>query len=173
MKKLINTLTATFFLLLSSLTIAMPAKAVCPVCAVAVGAGLGLSRYFGIDDTISGLWVGGLILSIGLWTADWLHKRGLKIKLKVINVVSVAAFFALTIIPLFYTGIIGHPYNTIYGVDKLLFGTIIGSIIFILAINLDRQMRKAYGRQFFVYQKVVFPVVSLIIMSLVFYLALK
>jgi hypothetical protein len=31
---------------------AIPAQAVCPVCVVAVGAGLGLSEYFGIDRNV-------------------------------------------------------------------------------------------------------------------------
>ena len=38
--------------------VALPAQAVCPVCIVAVGAGLGLSEYLGIDDTIAGVWIG-------------------------------------------------------------------------------------------------------------------
>ncbi|MDD2822541.1 MAG: hypothetical protein PHQ59_00505 [Candidatus Daviesbacteria bacterium] len=173
MKKIVTSVSTFSFLLLTYLFVALPAKAVCPVCTIAVGAGLGLSRYFGIDDSLSGIWVGGLILSTALWTADWLHKRGLKIKIRVINIISVIAFYALTIIPLYYSGIIGHPYNTIYGMDKLLFGTIIGSLVFILGINLDKLARKKYGRQFFVYQKVVFPVVSLITVTLILYLAIN
>jgi len=168
MKKILLFLSSIFYLLSST-----TAHAVCPVCTIAVGAGLGLSRYLGIDDSLSGLWVGGLILSAALWTADWLHKRGLKIKIRVINIVSIIAFYALTIIPLYYSGVIGHPYNTIYGMDKLLFGTIIGSLVFTLGISLDKIARKKYGRQFFVYQKVVFPVVSLIIITLIFYLAIN
>lgn len=173
MKKIIKIIIPSLLSLTSYLFVAFPAKAVCPVCAVAVSAGLGLSRYLGIDDTISGLWVGGLILSMSLWTADWLHKRGLKIKMKVLNVASSVVFYAITVIPLFYSGIIGHPYNTIYGVDKLLFGTIIGSIIFLLALSLDKTVRRINGHQLFIYQKVAFPVAGLIIMSLIFYLSIK
>lgn len=147
--------------------------AICPVCTIAVGAGLGLSRYFGIDDTISGLWVGGLILSTSLWTADWLHKKGLKIKIQVLNFASAAIFYMITIIPLYFANIIGHPFNTIYGIDKLLFGTIVGSTLFLLALRLDKMARKIYGKQFFVYQKVIFPVSALIFMSLIFYIAIK
>lgn len=173
MKKIITIFSTSTFLLLTYLATALPAKAVCPVCTIAVGAGLGLSRYFGIDDSLSGIWVGGLILSTALWTADWVHKRGLKIKIKVINVISAAIFYVITIVPLYYSGIIGHPYNTVFGMDKLLFGTIIGSITFILGISLDKLARKKYGRQFFVYQKVVFPVASLIIITLVLFLAIN
>ncbi len=35
------------------------AQAICPICTIAVGAGVGFSRYLGIDDTIAGLWIGG------------------------------------------------------------------------------------------------------------------
>ena len=49
--------------------------AVCPVCTIAVGASLGLSRWLGVDDTISGLWIGGLIVSTTLWTYSWMKKR--------------------------------------------------------------------------------------------------
>lgn len=173
MKKIIKLTIPSLLSLISYLFLAFPVKAVCPVCAVAVGAGLGLSRYFGIDDTISGLWVGGLILSMSLWTADWLHKRGLKIKIKVLNIVSCVIYYAITIIPLFYSGIIGHPYNTIYGIDKLLFGIIIGSLVFLLALSLDKTVRRINGKQLFIYQKVAFPVLGLIIISLIFYLGLK
>jgi len=58
-----------------SLLLALPAKAVCPVCVVAVGAGLGLSEYLGIDDSIAGLWVGGLLFALSLWTYDWIKKK--------------------------------------------------------------------------------------------------
>lgn len=173
MKKLI-TIFFTFCLsLLTYLLSATSAQAVCPVCTIAVGAGLGLSRYFGIDDTISGLWVGGLILSTALWSADWIHKRGLKIKLKVLNIASALIFYLITLLPLYYSGIIGHPLNTIYGIDKILYGTVLGSFIFLLALSLDKLVRKINGRQFFVYQKVVFPVTGLLIISLIFFLVLK
>jgi hypothetical protein len=54
---------------------ALPAKAVCPVCIVAVGAGLGLSQYLGIDDTISGVWIGGLTAAVAAWTINWFNKK--------------------------------------------------------------------------------------------------
>lgn len=38
--------------------------AFCPVCTIAVGAGVGIAEKFGVDDTIIGLWVGGLTVSL-------------------------------------------------------------------------------------------------------------
>ena len=54
--------------------------AVCPVCTVAVIGGLGLSRWLGIDDAITGIWIGGLIISLSLWFTDWLYKKYKKIE---------------------------------------------------------------------------------------------
>jgi len=56
-----------------------PVLAVCPLCTVAVGAGLGVSRVIGIDDAISGIWIGGLIISGGLWMGDFIKKKKWKI----------------------------------------------------------------------------------------------
>ena len=56
-----------------------PVQAVCPVCTVAVGAGVGISRLIGIDDSITGVWIGGLIISSGLWMGDFIRKKKWKI----------------------------------------------------------------------------------------------
>lgn len=53
--------------------------AVCPLCTVAVGTGLGFSRFLGIDDVITGIWMGGLIVSSALWFSAWLEKKNYKI----------------------------------------------------------------------------------------------
>lgn len=168
MKKLLFLLLSTSYLLPTT-----PAYAVCPVCTVAVAGGLGLSRYFGIDDTISGLWVGGLILSSSFWLSDWLKKKKENWNKQTILIVSVVFLYAFTLIPLQMTDVIGHPFNKIFGVDKLLFGIAIGSLIFILAVHFDKLARKMAGKQFFPYQKVVFPVASLAIMSAVTFFTLK
>ena len=168
MKKLLIFLSPIIFLLLPK-----TALAVCPVCTIAVGAGLGLSRFLGIDDTISGVWVGGLILSTSLWTISWLEKKNFKIfsKLnkKLLAYLTIIFMYSLVLIPLWPTGIIGHPFNTILGIDKLLFGTLVGSVFFLLGFWVDKKVRQIKGRQLFAFQKVAFPVVSLLIISLVIY----
>ncbi len=159
----------TFYLILTT-----PVHAVCPVCTVAVGAGLGLARYLGVDDTVSGVWVGGLILSSSFWLSSWAQKRKLLPSLNsYLSLLSVVFMFLIVLLPLWFSKIIGHPFNTIYGVDKLVFGTIVGSLVFLLGMNLDKQVRKAAGHQFFLYQKVVFPVAALALGSLAMYLLSK
>ena len=53
------------------------AWAACPVCSVAVAGGVGFSRWLGIDDTISGIWLRGLIVSLSFWFLSWLDKKNI------------------------------------------------------------------------------------------------
>ena len=168
MKKLLIFLSPIIFLLS-----AKPALAVCPVCTIAVGAGLGISRWLGIDDSVSGIWVGGLMISLSFWLTDWLTKKNLKFLKKCPNtglVISAIIFWSsLTYLPLWKAGIIGHPFNTILGIDKLIFGSIIGAGAFFVGVFADKKVREKRGKQLFNFQRVVFPVVSLLIASLVVY----
>ena len=164
MKKILK---ISFLFVLSSLVAPPTTLAVCPVCTVAVGAGVGLSRFLGIDDTISGAWVGGLILSLGLWLANFLENKN--IKFKYLTSFSVLIMYLVTILPLWWSGILGHPLNKIFGIDKLVFGIFVGSISFGIGTYLDQLIRKRRGKQLFIYQKVIFPVVILIIASTILF----
>ena len=148
------------------------AAAVCPVCTVAVIGGLGLSRYLGIDDSITGIWIGGLMISLSFWLVEWAYKKFPKIEKfnkNVAIVISILFWYAFTFVPLKYTNIMGHPLNKILGMDKLIFGSFVGSVVFLIAIWADKKVRKMKGKQLFVYQKVVFPVATLIVTSLIMY----
>lgn len=164
------------FILASSIYLLTPppALAVCPICTIAVAGGLGLSRYLGIDDSILGIWAGGLMVSLTLWTVDWINKKKFKIFNNVHFVVpyllSSSFYLLITYPPLFASGIIGHPFNTILGIDKLIFGSILGFFAFLLGVWGDKKVRAIKGKQLFNFQKVVFPVLSLTIFSLVLYL---
>ena len=158
-----------FLILITSLLVAFPANAVCPVCTVAVGVGLGFSRWLGIDDLISGVWIGGLIVSLIIWSLNWLNKKQIKFKLSWLAISIL--FYGLTIIPLYFSGIIGHPLNKFYGIDKILFGAIFGSLVFLLSFWLHNFLKKKnQGKVFFPFQKVALPILFLVIASLIFYL---
>lgn len=147
--------------------------AVCPVCTVAVGAGVGLSRWFGIDDLITGLWIGGLIVSLIMWTLNFLKKRNVNFKGK--KIIIILLFYLLTILPLYFTNIMGHPQNIfIFGIDKLLFSIIIGSISFYIGGNFYEYLKdKNKGHAHFPFEKVVMPIAPLIILSIFFYFLTK
>jgi len=147
-------------------------KAVCPVCVVAVGSGVGLCRWLGIDDTISGLWIGGLIVSMILWCLHWINQKNINFKFK--NILVWVAFYLLTIWPLYSFDIMGHPLNKVWGIDKILFGIAVGSLVFLLSVFLNGHLKKKNnGKVYFPYQKVVIPVVLLTIMSFIFYFVIK
>lgn len=142
--------------------------AVCPVCTVAVGAGVGLSRWLGIDDTITGLWVGGLIVSLIIWTISYLEKK--KIQFFAQRFLVVLGYYLLVLMPLYWTEILGHPYNKLWGVDKLFLGIALGSVVLALsAWGYFKLKEKNNGRPYFPFQKVIMPVGALLILSIIFY----
>ena len=85
------------------------------------------------------------------------------------------AYYALIMIPLYISEIIGHSLNQLWGVDRLLVGTLVGSAAFVLGVDGDVYLRtlKSDGKAFFPYQKVVLPVAALALASLIMYLITK
>jgi hypothetical protein len=143
--------------------------AMCPICTAAVGAGLGLSRYFGIDDVITGVWIGGLIVSSIMWFLGWLEKRNIKSVLsKVLTVVVMYAFLGLT---LYLLDFVENPLNMLWGIDKILLGIVTGSIMFFLFAKLHLYLKeKNNGKVYIPFQKVVFTVGSLLLLTIFFYM---
>jgi len=151
---------------------ASPVGAFCPVCVVAVGAGLELSHYLGIDDVVTGLWIGALLVAISAWTIEWLGKKKIHFKGEVLTIY--AGYYLLTIIPLYFAGLMGQAYHTFWGVDKLLLGIIFGSLVFYFGGMWHfRLKRKNNDKVHFPFQKVVIPVGLLLILSIIFYFLTK
>ena len=180
MKKFFVFSTVLLFLIaITYFLIPITTRAVCPVCTVAVIAGLGVSRAFGIDDIVTSIWIGGLILSTSFWLIDWVKKKKLLDKIKDrkmiswINFSMIILMYLLVLIPLKLDHAIGITLNRLWGIDKIILGVIIGSVVFLAGMWLDKKVRKLKGKQLFIYQKVVFPVTALIISSLVFYFVTK
>ena len=138
----------------------------CPVCTVAVGAGIGLSRWLGVDDLISGLWVGGLIVSLIGVTILWLNKKNLKSNL--LKIIIIFLYYFLTIGSLYWTKIIGAPCNHLWGLDRIVWGTIIGSVVFLVSYIFHLWLKKKNNNKvYFPFQKVVIPVTFLLITSFI------
>ena len=160
-------------LLVAGIFVAGVASAqVCPVCVIAIGAGLGFSRWFGIDDVVSSVWVGAFMVSVIIGTLVLMKKKGWNFTDD--GVVITLAYIVLTYIPLYYAGIVGHPLNKIWGLDKILFGSIVGAAAFFVGHWINLYLKKINnGKAFFAYQKVIVPVAAIIITSLIFYLLLQ
>lgn len=148
---------------------AKSAFAVCPICSFAVGAGLVVTRLVGIDDSITGVWIGALIMSMSLWTVNWLIKRNWNFRYSK-TIVSLG-FVIITILPLYYMDIFGHPLNRLWGMDKLILGTVIGGVVFTwMAFWYIKIKANNGGHAIFPFQKVVMPLGALTILSIFFYL---
>lgn len=153
---------------MTGIIIASTAQAVCPVCTVAVAGGVGLSRWLGIDDSIAGLWIGGLTVSMIMWTIDWMNRKNYRFKGR--KIIITLGYYLLIVVPLFFTNIMGHPLNKIWGIDKLLLGIILGTIFFFGGALLYPYLKKKNGdKAYFPYQKIVMPITPLIILSAIFY----
>lgn len=159
---------AYFLIIAAILLSAKTALAVCPVCTLAVGAGVGFSRWLGIDDVITGIWIGALIVSIAIWTVNWMDKKNYRFKGR--KILITLGYYLIIIIPLYWKGIMGHYFNKILGIDKLLFGIIAGSLIFLGSAWWYEKMKKENGgKPYFPLQKVAMPVGFLAIFSAIFY----
>lgn len=135
----------------------------CPVCTVTVVAGLGISRWLGIDDLLTSIWIGAFILSFSYIFHNWMVKKWPRLKSTYSLPLTVILMYTLALLPL-----IKSP-----TIDRILYGTALGSVVFLLGVYADKLQRKRHEKIFFPYQKVVFPVVSLILASVVMYLVTK
>ncbi len=169
MRKFFSSVLFACLMTVCSVSIAM---AVCPVCTVAVGAGLEGARLLGVDDVITGIWAGGLTLSLFFWTAGWLKKRGVK-----------SAFWQIVVPFVFYYSFLGMVYlfpsvvfgaNTLWGIDKFLLGAIVGTVAFYLGARWYIKIKRDNGGHAnFAFQKVVVPLSFLLIVTVIFWFITK
>ncbi len=141
----------------------------CPVCTVGVVAGLGISRLLGIDDVVSAIWIGAFIVSFSFITNGWIAKKWPLLPFNFYFLPTFVLMYLFVFIPLKLNGTIGILGNTLWGIDKIVLGIITGSIALLAGGYADKYQRKKFKKIFFNFQKVVFPIVLLILVSSVFY----
>jgi len=151
------------------------ARAMCPLCSVAIGAGAVAAEYYGVDPSIIGLFVGAFALSTGIWVANWIKTQYIPHQKKII----VAASLALTIIPFvpivpdaFYLPLKLFGLAKVLWLNKLLVGSILGILISGGAFAFSNKIKEIRGKVLFPYQGVVFPVLALAATSVALYLIL-
>lgn len=141
------------------------ANPACPVCTIAIGAALPLTRRIGVPDAVAGIWVGAFLAILGYWIIKFCDKRGWKFwgRNAIILALSVAS------IGFVYMGQVQYNPCTYFGfinIDPILFGTLVGALLFIGTEKLyDFMKAKNGGHAHFPFEKVVLPVVVLAIAS--------
>lgn len=152
----------------------------CPLCTAAVGTAAVTARYFGLDASIIGVFIGAFGASTGLWVALKLKKR-----IMFQTPLIVLASFLLTALPLlavvpdtFYfpllaTGDAGTALNKVYWVNKLFFGSVLGLAATTAAFIMHRRIKEVRGKVLFPFQGIAITVAVLLVLSLALYLVVK
>ena len=179
-KKIINSaLAGTFLLSISRLV-----SAHCPLCTAGAAAGVATARYFGVHDSIVGLFLGAFIVSTALWFNKWLLKKGKRFVLQ--ESILVVLSFLLLAVPLYTGGVIvdfemvkSMPEHHsvlgmgLYGIDALLFGMIAGSVAIWGVFGFSEHIKRKRGRVLWPYQGVSFMFITLAVLSFILWLITK
>ena len=173
--KLVRHLLFTVLNLGVFLTFAAPSYAVvsaCAMCVVAIGGGLSISRALGVDDAITGVWLGALLLALATASTAWIRKK-FRFKFSCAAVIGYGSIYLLTI-PFFIAYDLFSAGGYIWGISRLLFGMITGSAALLLGIYIDKLLRdlKPDHKVFFPFQKVVIPVILVLLGTLAVWLVL-
>ena len=150
-----------------------PVLAHCPLCVAATGAAVATSRWLGVDDIITGIFIGGMIISTSLWFNNIL-KKGNKSK-EYIKFQSTLIFLVtlISVITGFhFLDIIGPKnYFKLFGLDKILIGTFTGIAVSILGLKFHDFLRKINNNKNYIpLQSIVILLLFLILASVNFYI---
>ena len=151
------------------------AEAVCPVCTIAIGAGLEGMRVLGVKDVLTGIWAGGLTVSLIGWTANYMRKHNVKNPIWYL----LNAIIYISLLAGVYFVPVGNPIvkwwdNCMWGMDQFLLGLLVGAVTFVLMeLWYVHIKKKNGGHALFPFQKVVMPFVGLLLMTGIFWAIIK
>jgi len=150
----------------------------CPLCTTGAVIGVGVARYYGVDDGIVGIFLGALIVSSALWFNRWLKKR---VNYRFQETALVLSSFLLFAVPFYYGGLITDfeivrmmPEDLailglgFLGIDKLLAGMLIGSLAIWGVFALSNHIKNKRGSVLWPYQGLSFMFIALVILTIIF-----
>ena len=146
---------------------AREALAHCPLCVAGAAVGITLTRWIGVDDSITGIWIAALLGAMSFWLYNWLLIRAPLIR-KYGRILKPAIYILIwgSTLWSFYKFQLIIRMTQIFGLDKLTFGMLTGGILFYLV---DMIKLKHY----FNYQKIVISLGSMIVLSLLIYILIN
>lgn len=151
------------------------AEAVCPVCTIAIGAGLEGMRVLGVKDVLTGIWAGGLTVSLIGWTAGYMRKHNVKNSFWYL----LNALVYISLLAALYFFPVNNPVvkwweNCMWRMDQFLLGVLVGSVTFILMELWYAHIKKNNGGHTpFPFLKVIMPFCGLLLMTGVFWMIIK
>ncbi|KKR68934.1 MAG: hypothetical protein UU09_C0001G0011 [Microgenomates group bacterium GW2011_GWA2_40_6] len=143
------------------------AYAQCPICIVTVGGGMLIAKKLGIDDLLVSIWISALNVAIAFWLAPKISRSAFGGKIKYLNNKHLLSFvlLATTLLYFQFTDQIGASTNRAWGVDKILFGQIIGFLTMAAGNHSYQFIKKRLGHTPFPYAKVAFPLGSVLLVT--------
>ena len=161
----------------SALAMAKPVMAHCPLCAAATAGGVAATRFLGVDDAVTGTFIGGFVVSTALWFDIWLKKKkdGREL-MPYQSTIFIIASLGLTLLTFYLAKLLGSPdpaYH-MFGVDKLLVGTLTGTVVTVAAFALHKWIRKVRGgKSLMPFQGIIVTLLCLAATGAVFYFVTK
>ncbi len=146
---------------------------ICDLCTIGVVAGLSISRYLWVDDSVVGVWIGATIVALIAMTNAYLEKKNVRFRFR--DTLIALSYIVFSGISLFYAGVIGIYQNTFFYASSLFADKIVVSSLFggvaLIASSWFYQVLKARNnnRAHFPFEKVAIPLLVLAIVSTVFY----
>lgn len=141
------------------------ANPACPVCTIAIGAALPITRRLGVPDGVVGLWAGAFLAIMGYWIIKFMSRRGWNFPGR--NAIVLA--LSVATIGFAYIGTVTYNPCRYFGfinIDPLLFGAVLGAILFIVTEKVyDWMKEKNGGHAHFPFEKVVLPIIVLAVAS--------
>lgn len=152
-----------------------PVSAHCPLCVAGAVVGVSLTRWIGIDDSITGVWIAALLGSMSFWFYSWLISKKIKQieKYKIVLKPLIYILIFSSTLWSFYKFQLIIRMTQIFGFDKLTFGMLTGSLLFYLIDIGDNILIKRAGKVYFPYQRIVFSLGSMVVLSLLIYILIN
>ena len=164
-----NLLISLLLILVSSFSFPVSALAQCPICIVTVGGGMLIAKKLGVDDFLVSIWISALNTAISFYIADQLKIKNFKLKILQNPWLLSVLMLVLTLVYFISTGQTGHPTNKLLGIDKIIFGQVLGMLVMFKGNFIYGFTKyKNGGKTLFPYAKVVFPVGLGILITLLF-----
>lgn len=147
----------------------------CPLCVAGAAFGITLTRWFGVDDSITGVWIGALLGSMSFWLYSWLLSKKIKPVQTYKTIIKPAIYIFIFVSTLwsFYKFQLIIRMSQIFGLDKLTFGMLAGSILFYILDIADNQIIKKNGKVYFPYQRVIVSLAGMVLLSLAIYILIN
>ncbi len=161
--RLIYFLIGFFVLLFTRVSIV---SAHCPLCTAGAAGGLTLSRWLGVDDSITGIWIAAFLGASAFWLSNLIKKQFIAYQESFIYL----GVFVLSIFSFYAVNLVNRHEGLIMGIPKLIFGIILGGFVFYIVEILNKAIKRKKKRVLFPYQPLVFSLASMLILSLLDYI---